>query len=91
MKPKAKWPELPQPPPETAYLGTTWVEDAPNEIPMFDRRPNGEAPGYNSPKIPPSVCKHGEGSCEECGTTNRRDAVHTTTAGKGAVARLRSR
>jgi len=36
----------------------------------------------------PTVCKHGEGSCEECGTTNRRDMPHTTVGGRGAVGRL---
>ena len=37
----------------------------------------------------PTVCKHGEGSCEECGTTNRRDMPHTTVGGRGVVGRLR--
>ena len=33
-------------------------------------------------------CKHGRGGCEECGTTDRRDARHATKGGRGVVARL---
>ena len=33
-------------------------------------------------------CKHGLGSCEACGTTNRRDTFHTTKGGRGVVSRL---
>lgn len=44
---------------------------------------------------PPEVvtrCKHGPDPCERCGTTERRDARHTTVKGRGKVARaLRSR
>lgn len=36
-------------------------------------------------------CKHAPGSCEKCGTTDRRDALHTTRGGHGAVAGLRKR
>lgn len=43
--------------------------------------------GWGTP-IPQTVCKHGEGSCEECGTTNRRDVRHTTEGGRGAIGRL---
>lgn len=43
--------------------------------------------------LPPEKvrCKHGKGSCETCGTTNRRDSVHTTEGGLGAVGKLRER
>ena len=44
--------------------------------------------GWGAPNPSPTVCKHGEGSCEECGTTNRRDMPHTTVGGRGAVGRL---
>ena len=33
-------------------------------------------------------CKHGSESCEQCGTTERRDFVHHTQGGQGSVARL---
>jgi hypothetical protein len=37
-------------------------------------------------------CKHGEGPCERCGTTNERDVVHRArTPGKRATRRLRRR
>jgi len=38
---------------------------------------------------PATRCKHGRGDCEECGTSDRRDALHRTKGGRGAVARLR--
>jgi len=44
--------------------------------------------GWGIENPSPTVCKHGEGSCEECGTTNRRDMPHTTVGGRGAVGRL---
>ena len=47
--------------------------------------------GWGTVVEPTAVCKHGTGSCEECGTTNRRDVVHTTQGGRGAVGRLRNR
>ena len=37
---------------------------------------------------PTTACKHGEYECEPCGTSDTRDALHTTRGGKGAVARL---
>lgn len=40
---------------------------------------------------PTTKCKHGRGDCEDCGTTSRRDVVHTTRGGRGAVSRLRTR
>lgn len=33
-------------------------------------------------------CKHGEGTCELCGTCDATDEVHTTTDGVGPVAAL---
>lgn len=36
-----------------------------------------------------SACKHGLGSCYECGTTNTRDRIHTTKRGKGVVGRIK--
>ncbi len=33
-------------------------------------------------------CKHGAGECEECGTTDRRDVLHSTRGGVGSVGRL---
>ena len=38
-----------------------------------------------------TCCKHGDGPCEECGTTNARDALHTTDQGRGVVSRLTTR
>lgn len=34
-------------------------------------------------------CKHGTADCEACGSSNRRDAKHTTKNGRGAVGSLR--
>ena len=34
-------------------------------------------------------CKHGKGSCEECGTNDETDAIHTTVGGRGVVGRIR--
>jgi hypothetical protein len=33
-------------------------------------------------------CKHGDADCEACGTTSKRDALHTTRGGRGVVGRL---
>ena len=38
---------------------------------------------------PTTRCKHGAADCPRCGTTSRRDAVHTTIGGHGAVARIK--
>lgn len=35
-----------------------------------------------------TTCKHGDGDCESCGTTERRDVVHVTERGVGKVGRL---
>ena len=40
--------------------------------------------------VPPSTaCKHHEHGCEVCGTTDQRDALHTTRGGRGVVGRLK--
>ena len=38
-----------------------------------------------------TCCKHGDGPCESCGTTNKRDYKHKTRGGKGVVARIPNR
>lgn len=35
-----------------------------------------------------TACKHGLGECETCGTTVRRDSIHSTKDGTGKVGRL---
>jgi predicted transglutaminase-like cysteine proteinase len=35
-----------------------------------------------------TACKHGHGSCEDCGTSDRVDRLHTTLGGVGLVGRL---
>ncbi len=44
---------------------------------------------WNYEPPPVTVCKHKRGDCAECGTTDRRDAVHTTQGGRGVVGRLK--
>lgn len=67
----------------------------PGSVPLRDAGRKGETGvdmyGWGTPIPDQTVCKHGEGSCEACGTTNRRDVVHTTTGGRGAVGQLRGR
>jgi len=41
----------------------------------------------NEPE-PATACKHGFDECERCGTTSK-DTLHTTSGGRGCVARLR--
>jgi hypothetical protein len=36
-----------------------------------------------------TACKHGIYACEKCGTTDRRDTLHTTKNGRGRVARIK--
>jgi hypothetical protein len=36
-------------------------------------------------------CKHGWFDCGTCGTSQARDALHTTIGGKGEIARLREK
>lgn len=35
-----------------------------------------------------TACKHGLGECEACGTTVRRDLIHSTRCGTGKVGSL---
>jgi hypothetical protein len=62
---------------------------------MCDRGRNGASgrdfDGWSVTLPTPTRCKHGLGSCETCGTTNRRDEQHTTKGGRGLVARLMGR
>ena len=66
----------------------------PGQVPLLDGNQVGtlgqDIYGWGTP-VPQTVCKHGEGSCEACGTTNRREVVHTTEGGRGAVGRLGGR
>jgi hypothetical protein len=43
------------------------------------------------PPPPVTCCKHGPGDCDACGTSDRRDARHSTIGGRGMVASLRER
>jgi hypothetical protein len=36
-------------------------------------------------------CRHGSTDCVRCGTSNRRDVIHSTVGGEGKVAKLRKR
>lgn len=49
--------------------------------------------GWHGTIEPPrTTCKHRDGRCERCGTSDRRDALHTTRNGRGVVAdKLRKR
>ena len=50
----------------------------------FGRDPNEHQ--WDSPVYDGATrCKHGIASCEECGTSRRRDARHTTVNGRGKV------
>jgi hypothetical protein len=80
------WPKLPKPHDNNVCTG--WCTHG-DPVPMHARGRSGAEPGWESRGTEPTVCKHGLGSCEECGTTNRRDAVHTTKGGKGTVGRIR--
>jgi len=86
---KKTWPKPPKP--EDGNVCGGFSVGTPNEIPMFDRGKSGMAPSWETPRLEPAICKHGKGSCEACGTTNRRDVAHTTEGGRGAVARLQNR
>jgi hypothetical protein len=50
--------------------------------------PSGTYVDNDSPVPDSTSCKHGKGPCETCGTTNKRDTLHKTGGGKGAVGRL---
>jgi hypothetical protein len=58
--------------------------------PVFLTPPLTTTIDYWPMTVPPptTACKHGEYECETCGTSDTRDALHTTRGGKGAVARL---
>lgn len=86
---KRTWPKPPKPDPNAGNVCTGWRVSEPDETPMHDRGISGAAPSWESPRPTPTLCKHGLGSCETCGTTTRREARHTTSGGKGAVARLK--
>jgi len=46
--------------------------------------------GWMTEERPSTRCKHGIGACEKCGTTDRRDVVHTArTPDKRTARRLR--
>lgn len=81
------WPKTPAP----TELLTGFVTDETVETPMLTRGPSGAAPSWNGPRVTRTECKHGEGPCETCGTTNRRDTPHKTKGGLGVVGRLRKR
>lgn len=60
--------------------------------------PNARTPDEDIPRtcvedvseVPMTTqCKHGLGECETCGTTNRRDVIHSTRGGVGLVGKLR--
>lgn len=86
---KKLWPTPPSPPDDNACTGFRVGES--RETPMHSRNRTGEAPTWDSMPVELTVCKHGKGSCEECGTTNRRDSVHTTEGGRGAIGRIAKR
>lgn len=83
-----RWPDPPTPPSRDCFGGT----DIPGP-PLRDQGRMGQSGedmyGWGTANPNPTLCKHGVGSCEECGTTNRRDSAHTTKGGRGAVGRLR--
>lgn len=64
----------------------TWPPNPP-------RRPERVGAGARvdvDPEVQPeTACKHGLGACERCGTTDARDALHTTERGVGRVGRIR--
>jgi hypothetical protein len=73
-----RWPKAPEPPPEPPKGFCTQPVDGPT-------------PTWPTNRQSGAACKHGEGSCETCGTTDRREVVHTTEGGLGAVGKLRER
>ena len=85
---------------ELVYTGlkpmpARWPHAPSYDPPMADRQPDGgsgrDFDGW-CVEIPHTTsCKHGPGSCETCGTTNRRDTFHTTKGGRGVVSRLLGR
>lgn len=81
----------------TAYSASFSGQPTPEQLEALDaiadaaRNRMGAPPGPESVlEVPPSTaCKHGRLSCKVCGTSDRRDVVHTTWGGAGKVARLR--
>lgn len=59
-----------------------------SEIDWYDM--NTPAPS-NKVGVHGTLCKHGSDSCGVCGTSDRRDFVHTTEGGRGSVSRLRDK
>lgn len=45
-------------------------------------------PPSNEMGVHETRCKHGSTSCTLCGTSQRRDFVHVTKGGRGAVAKV---
>ncbi len=50
-----------------------------------------EMPGLVVHRPVVTACKHGDGPCDVCGTSERADRPHTTVGGRGLVARPRER
>jgi hypothetical protein len=66
-----------------------WPTPPPEKYDRFDDNPGAGWNDWYMSVIPPRArCKHGDGSCETCGTTDRRDYKHKTLGGKGIVARI---
>ena len=67
-----------------------WPKPSPKKYEAFDEGYPGA--GWNDWHFtvikPSTCCKHGQGECELCGTTDRRDYKHRTRGGKGVVARI---
>jgi len=60
----------------------------PKPFPKLPQEPDyGISFDVPSPK-PSTACKHGLGECEQCGTSERKDMLHTTTRGVGKVGKL---
>ncbi len=57
----------------------------------FSRQPWVPSWESDAPPPEPTRCKHGRGECERCGTSRRRDAMHATRGGRGAVARIKTK
>lgn len=63
-------------------------------LPAFLEHDTDTGSGFDD-LLPPVLkiaraCKHGVLDCQACGTTERRDVLHTTQGGRGVVGRLRS-
>lgn len=49
----------------------------------------GDARDFGPPQDPAIRCRHRRGDCPRCGTSERRDRLHSTRDGRGVVARIR--